>query len=96
MGCYPTLCEETADSNISKFLFLISAHSCPWEVTQYFGKARSYPLFDAAPAFLGASCCFPGGYASSGFAVIALFFLFYPQSRAWLRGAGPAAWGTAS
>lgn len=56
-----------------------SAHSCPWDLIEYGGKAMSYPLFGAIPAVPGPGRCFPGGHASSGFAVMALFFLFYPQ-----------------
>ena len=53
-----------------------SAHSCPWDLIEYGGKAMSYPLFGAIPAVPGPGRCFPGGHASSGFAVMALFFLF--------------------
>ncbi|MEX2976098.1 phosphatase PAP2 family protein [Serratia fonticola] len=56
-----------------------SAHSCPWDLLEYDGKAMSFPLFGSTPAFPGPGRCFPGGHASSGFAVMALFFLFYPQ-----------------
>ncbi len=56
-----------------------SAHSCPWDLLEYGGKAMSFPLFGTTPAFPGPGRCFPGGHASSGFAVMALFFLFYPQ-----------------
>lgn len=56
-----------------------SAHSCPWDLLEYGGKAMSFPLFGATPAFPGPGRCFPGGHASSGFALMALFFLFYPQ-----------------
>lgn len=56
-----------------------SAHSCPWDLLEYGGKAMSFPLFVTTPAFSGPGRCFPGGHASSGFAVMALFFLFYPQ-----------------
>lgn len=56
-----------------------SAHSCPWDLIEYGGKAMSFPLFGAVPALPGPGRCFPGGHASSGFAVMALFFLFYPQ-----------------
>nr|WP_142011564.1 phosphatase PAP2 family protein [Serratia fonticola] len=56
-----------------------SAHSCPWDLLQYGGKAMSFPLFGTPPAIPGPGHCFPGGHASSGFALMALFFLFYPQ-----------------
>lgn len=57
----------------------VSAHSCPWDLLEYGGKAMSFPLFGSTPAFPGPGRCFPGGHASSGFALMALFFLFYPQ-----------------
>lgn len=66
-----------------------SAHSCPWDLTLFGGKAADFPLFGAVPENAGPGRCFPGGHASSGFSVMALFFLFYPQRRrlAW------ACWG---
>lgn len=56
-----------------------SAHSCPWDLVEYGGKAVSYILMDTAPAGAGPGHCFPGGHASSGFALMAVFFLFYPE-----------------
>lgn len=56
-----------------------SAHSCPWDLVQFGGKAVSYPLFGHVPAQSGPGHCFPGGHASSGFSAMALFFLFYPR-----------------
>ncbi|AYW93831.1 phosphatase PAP2 family protein [Yersinia pseudotuberculosis] len=56
-----------------------SAHSCPWDLVEYGGKALNYVLMDTAPPGAGPGHCFPGGHASSGFAVMALFFLFYPE-----------------
>lgn len=56
-----------------------SAHSCPWDLVEFGGKAVSYPLFGAVPLNSGPGRCFPGGHASSGFSALALFFLFYPQ-----------------
>ncbi|WP_168400920.1 phosphatase PAP2 family protein [Erwinia amylovora] len=56
-----------------------SAHSCPWDLVQFGGKALSYPLFGIVPAHSGPGRCFPGGHASSGFSAMALFFLFYPR-----------------
>ncbi|CNH65960.1 membrane protein [Yersinia aldovae] len=68
-----------------------SAHSCPWDLVEYGGKAFSYVLMGTAPAGAGPGHCFPGGHASSGFAVMALFFLFYPErprlaTWCWLAG----------
>lgn len=56
-----------------------SHHSCPWSLMEYGGNAASYPLFGTAPADSGPGRCFPGGHASSGFGVMALFFLFYRE-----------------
>jgi membrane-associated PAP2 superfamily phosphatase len=55
-----------------------SAHSCPWDLLEYGGQAMSYPLLGAVPPHPGPGRCFPGGHASSGFALMAVFFLFYP------------------
>lgn len=68
-----------------------SGHSCPWDLVQYGGKALSYALLDATPVGAGPGHCFPGGHASSGFSVMALFFLFYPErprlaTFCWLAG----------
>lgn len=56
-----------------------SAHSCPWDLVQFGGKSLNYVLLGAVPIGAGPGHCFPGGHASSGFAVMALFFLFYPE-----------------
>lgn len=70
-----------------------SAHSCPWDLVEYGGKAISYVLMGTTPVGAGPGHCFPGGHASSGFAVMALFFLFYPEQPrlamlCWLLGMG--------
>ena len=56
-----------------------SAHSCPWDLAMFGGKALSFPLLGSVPAGSGPGGCFPGGHASSGFAVMALFFLWWPE-----------------
>ncbi|MEW7311611.1 phosphatase PAP2 family protein [Buttiauxella gaviniae] len=56
-----------------------SHHSCPWDLVEYGGKAISYPLFSTVPDGSGPGRCFPGGHSSSGFGVMALFFLFYRE-----------------
>lgn len=56
-----------------------SAHSCPWDLIEFGGKAVSWPLFSSVPAESGPGHCFPGGHASSGFGVMALFFWFWPR-----------------
>jgi len=56
-----------------------SAHSCPWDLALFGGKAATFALLDAVPANSGPGQCFPGGHASSGFALMALFFLWWPE-----------------
>lgn len=56
-----------------------SAHSCPWDLAMFGGKAVSFALLDAVPAHSGPGQCFPGGHASSGFSLMALFFLWWPE-----------------
>lgn len=58
-----------------------SLHSCPWDLVEYGGKAIGYPLLGAVSFFSGPGHCFPGGHASSGFGLMALFFLLYPTKR---------------
>lgn len=60
-----------------------SAHSCPWDLVEYGGKALNYVLMDTAPPGAGPGHCFPGGHASSGFAVMALFSCFTPNAHGW-------------
>lgn len=65
-----------------------SIHSCPWSLTEYGGSATYIPLLTALPTGVnsGPGSCFPGGHASSGFSLMALFFLLYPLrlKAAWL------------
>ncbi|ATM95235.1 membrane protein [Yersinia frederiksenii] len=70
-----------------------SAHSCPWDLVEYGGKSLNYVLMGTAPIGAGPGHCFPGGHASSGFAIMALFFLFYPErprlaTLCWFVGVG--------
>ena len=67
-----------------------SAHSCPWDLVEFGGKAFSYPLLGSVPAESGPGRCFPGGHASSGFSLMALFFLYWPTRPkiAWLCWGG--------
>ncbi|ERK18455.1 putative membrane protein [Pantoea sp. AS-PWVM4] len=56
-----------------------SAHSCPWDLAMFGGKAANFTLLSAVPENSGPGQCFPGGHASSGFAVMGLFFLWWPE-----------------
>ena len=66
-----------------------SAHSCPWDLLEFGGTAQWFPVFGEVPAAPGPGRCLPSGHASSGFALVSLYFA--------LRDAHPrlARWGLA-
>jgi membrane-associated PAP2 superfamily phosphatase len=53
-----------------------SIHSCPWDLLGYGGTQPWIPLFGNLPATAKMGHCFPGGHASGGFALIAIYFGF--------------------
>ena len=54
----------------------LSMHSCPWDLLPYGGNQPWIPLFGNLPAAAEMGHCFPGGHASGGFALIAIYFGF--------------------
>lgn len=74
------LCSTTAVSVLKHF----SDHSCPWSLALYGGDAQLFGLFEAMPANPGSGSCFPGGHASAGYSLMALWF---PLRRISLRTA---------
>lgn len=59
-----------------------SPHSCPWEIQGFGGTATHFPTFGLVPLNAGPGHCFPGGHASAGFALMALYFYWqdsHPQ-----------------
>ena len=54
----------------------LSMHSCPWDLLPYGGTQPWIPLFGNLPAAAEMGHCFPGGHASGGFALIAIYFGF--------------------
>jgi membrane-associated PAP2 superfamily phosphatase len=54
----------------------LSMHSCPWDLLPYGGTQPWIPLFGHLPAAAEMGHCFPGGHASGGFALIAIYFGF--------------------
>jgi len=54
----------------------LSMHSCPWDLLAYGGNQPWIPLFGNLPAAAEMGHCFPGGHASGGFALIAIYFGF--------------------
>ncbi|MBA3695600.1 MAG: phosphatase PAP2 family protein [Methylotenera sp.] len=54
----------------------MSNHSCPWDLTMYGGSQPYLALFDALPIGAKPGHCFPGGHASAGFSLMAIYFGF--------------------
>ena len=67
-----------------------SAHSCPWDMAAYGGSAEHFPTLAVTPLNAGPGHCFPGGHASAGFALMALYFYWQPSHPARAR---MALWG---
>lgn len=67
-----------------------SIHHCPWDIADYGGYAPHLALFDALPAGMTPGRCFPGGHASAGFVLMALYFVLRHDQPQWARG---ALWG---
>jgi phosphoglycerol transferase MdoB-like AlkP superfamily enzyme/membrane-associated PAP2 superfamily phosphatase len=53
-----------------------SLHDCPWNLQEYGGTQPYIALFGSLPAGVAAGHCFPGGHASGGFALLAVYFAF--------------------
>lgn len=47
---------------------------CPWDLTEFGGTERFNPLIGAHPQTENPGRCWPGGQASAGFSLIALYF----------------------
>lgn len=54
---------------------------CPWDLDIYGGFAPYEGLLRAIPEGLRPGHCFPGGHASTGFALMSFYFVFYPHRR---------------
>ena len=75
-----------------------SARHCPWSVQEYGGYALHLSLFDAVPPGLKPGHCFPAGHASTGFCLMAFYFVGRALGRArfaWLGLYSGAAAGLA-
>jgi membrane-associated PAP2 superfamily phosphatase len=68
-----------------------SAHSCPWDLQAFGGSGEWFALFGTVAAEPGPGQCFPGGHASGGFALLALFFYWRPHAPRRARQAVAAA-----
>jgi len=60
---------------------------CPWSLVQYGGTEIHTPLLSARPDSNKAGRCWPGGHASSGFSLLALFFALRDRFPRAARGA---------
>ena len=58
------------------FIKHMSNHSCPWDLTMYGGHQPYLQLFQALPSGAKPGHCFPGGHASAGFSLMAIYFGF--------------------
>ncbi len=63
-------------TSVISVLKRLSMHSCPWDLLAYGGTQPWIPLFGNLPAGAEMGHCFPGGHASGGFALIAIYFGF--------------------
>ena len=62
-----------------------SIHHCPWDIVDYGGYAPHLALFDSLPANVTPGRCFPGGHASAGFVLMALYFALRKDHPQWAR-----------
>lgn len=54
---------------------------CPRDLSEFGGTLPFIHLFEHRPAFLKPARCFPAAHASSGYALLALYFAFRERSR---------------
>lgn len=52
----------------------LTAIQCPWSVSEFGGEESYVPLLAPRPATTHPGRCWPGGHASSGFSLLALYF----------------------
>lgn len=52
----------------------LSAVQCPWSLQEFGGQEQYFALLEPRPTTAKPGRCWPGGHASAGFSLIALFF----------------------
>ena len=70
---------------------------CPWDLARYGGTRPFVHLFADRPDALPHAACFPGAHSSSGFALVAFYFLLRERRPAAARAALAGAvlvWGS--
>lgn len=65
----------------------LTAVQCPWSLSDFGGQETFSSLLDHRPATDKPGRCWPGGHASSGFALLALFFALRDRRPRLARGA---------
>jgi membrane-associated PAP2 superfamily phosphatase len=63
------------------FLGMITNVDCPWDLQSFGGRFSYVHLFAARPAGLRQAYCFRAAHASSGYALMALYFAACERSR---------------
>jgi membrane-associated PAP2 superfamily phosphatase len=61
---------------ITGLLKTITNVDCPWDLSAFGGRFPYVPLFGDRPEELRPGRCFPAAHASSGYALMALYFVF--------------------
>jgi membrane-associated PAP2 superfamily phosphatase len=56
-------------------LKFVSLRHCPWDIAGFGGYVPYVTWFDAYPAGVAPGRCFPAGHASTGFCLLAFYFL---------------------
>jgi len=56
---------------------------CAWDLAPFGGRFPYVPLFAHRPEYLAPGQCFPAAHASSGYALMALYFVFRERNRQW-------------
>ena len=65
----------------------LTAVHCPWDLTRYGGNETYTPLLSARAPTLKPGRCWPGGHATSGFCLFALYFVLRDRKPRLARGA---------
>jgi membrane-associated PAP2 superfamily phosphatase len=58
---------------------------CPWDLVPFGGRFPYVHLFADRPDNLRRAACFPAAHASSGYALMSLYFMALERSRQWAR-----------
>jgi len=56
---------------------------CAWDLAPFGGRFPYVHLFARRPEYLAPGQCFPAAHASSGYALMALYFVFRERNRRW-------------